>query len=69
MPIGVFQKLAEQLGDPKGQLLFITNTARCGSTLLTQVFEESEHSIALSEPDAMNAISQFEHTVRLHLTF
>ena len=59
MPIHVFQKLAEEVGDPKGQLLFVSNVARCGSTLLCQIFEESKQSIAFSEPDSINALTQF----------
>jgi len=37
VPLTTFHRLAELIGDPKGELIFVTNTARCGSTLLTQV--------------------------------
>jgi len=37
VPLSTFHRLAEQIGDPEGQLIFLFNTARCGSTLLTQV--------------------------------
>jgi hypothetical protein len=63
MPLSVFHKLAEKIGDPKGQIVFISNTARCGSTLLTQIFEETKRSVAFSEPDCMNALSVVEGKV------
>jgi len=37
VPLSTFRLLAEAIGDPKGELIFLFNTARCGSTLLTQV--------------------------------
>jgi len=37
VPLTTFHRLAEQIGDPRGELIFLINTARCGSTLLTQV--------------------------------
>jgi len=37
VPLTTFHLLAEQIGDPQGELIFLFNTARCGSTLLTQV--------------------------------
>ena len=37
VPLTTFHRLAELIGDPKGELIFLFNTARCGSTLLTQV--------------------------------
>jgi len=38
VPLTTFHRLAEAIGDPKGELIFLFNTARCGSTLLTQVY-------------------------------
>ena len=37
VPLSTFHRLAELIGDPKGELIFLFHTARCGSTLLTQV--------------------------------
>jgi len=37
VPLTTFHRLAELIGDPQGELIFVFNTARCGSTLLTQV--------------------------------
>jgi len=36
-PLSVFHRMSESIGDPKGELLFIFNTGRCGSTLITKV--------------------------------
>ena len=36
VPLSTFHRLAETIGDPDGELIFLFNTSRCGSTLLTQ---------------------------------
>jgi len=41
VPLSTFHHLAELIGDPKGELIFLFRTGRCGSTLLTQVDTES----------------------------
>jgi len=37
VPLTTFHRLSEVIGDPQGELIFLFHTARCGSTLLTQV--------------------------------
>jgi len=37
VPLTTFHRLSELIGDPQGELIFLFITARCGSTLLTQV--------------------------------
>jgi len=37
VPLTTFHRLAEMIGDPQGELIFLFQTSRCGSTLLTQV--------------------------------
>ena len=37
VPLSTFHRLSELIGDPQGELIFLFNTARCGSTLLAQV--------------------------------
>ena len=37
VPLSTFHRMSELIGDPKGELIFLFNTARCGSTLLTKV--------------------------------
>ena len=41
VPLSAFHRMAEQIGDPDAELIFLFNTARCGSTLVTQVFANS----------------------------
>ena len=57
MPISSFNVLGENVGDPKAKLIFVQNTARCGSTLLVRIFENTGRCVAFSEPDALNAVA------------
>ena len=50
MPLWAFHTFADNLGDPKGKAILLSNTGRCGSTLLTQVFESTEECVCISEP-------------------
>jgi len=52
MPISSFYRLADELGDPKAQVVLLSNTGRCGSTLLAQMFEAVPKTLVMSEPDA-----------------
>jgi len=57
VPLNHFHRMAEELGDPKGQLIFLFNTARCGSTLLTQMIQTTGKCISISEPDSFNVLA------------
>jgi hypothetical protein len=59
MPLHAFHTLADMVGDPEGELIFVQNTARCGSTLLVRIFEETDECVAFSEPDALNAVASY----------
>jgi len=37
VPLTTFHRLSEVIGDPQGELIFLFQTGRCGSTLVTQV--------------------------------
>ena len=41
VPLSTFHRLADLIGDPKGELVFLFSMARCGSTLLTQVVRKN----------------------------
>ncbi|ESO09494.1 hypothetical protein HELRODRAFT_168487 [Helobdella robusta] len=58
MPIDCLHKLAEKIGDPMGELILLANCARCGSTLLTQMFHFNEKIISFSEPNCLNFLSR-----------
>lgn len=57
VPLVHFHRMSEELGDPKGQLIFLFNTARCGSTLLTQMVQTTGKCISISEPDSFNVLA------------
>ena len=57
VPIEQFHRMAEELGEPKGELTFIFNTSRCGSTLLAQMAEETGELVNISEPNQMNQLA------------
>ncbi len=57
MPIESFLKLADDIGDPKAKLVILSNTGRCGSTLLTQLFEDLPNTVAISEPEVLMAFT------------
>ena len=40
VPIKSFHRLAGKIGDPEVPVTWLTNTARCGSTILCQVLEK-----------------------------
>lgn len=56
LPIESVHRLAEHLGDPHARLVLVSNTARCGSTLLCQMFEQTGQCMALSEPDFLRSV-------------
>ena len=63
MPIHIFNKLTEKLGNPAGDVIFLTNTSWCGSTLLCQIFGDMPRAVAFSEPMCTNALTALEHKI------
>ena len=63
MPIHIFKQLGSKVGKPSGKIVLLSNTARCGSTLVTRVFSETDTCLAFSEPDSMDAMSQLRGRV------
>ncbi|XP_071095303.1 uncharacterized protein [Haliotis cracherodii] len=57
IPIVAFHRLADETGDPQLPVIWVSSTGRCGSTLLSQVFEKVPGTIALGEPDALTYIT------------
>ena len=60
LPIAAVHRMAEEIGDPTGEIVFLSNTFRCGSTLLTEIFEETGECIAVAWADAFNAIAIYK---------
>jgi len=57
VPRNVFHNMAEELGNLETKLVFMFSVGRCGSTLLTQMFEETGECVSISEPDVDQFIS------------
>ena len=55
MPLESFLQLADEIGDPKGKLVILSNTGRCGSTLLAKLFEDLPNTVSISEPEILMA--------------
>ncbi|MEW5804059.1 MAG: sulfotransferase domain-containing protein [bacterium] len=56
VPYEDFHQLAKEAGDPFGTLVLIYSVGRCGSTLLSKVFNRLPEVISLSEPDVFTQI-------------
>ena len=50
VPMESFLRLADQLPDQNGTMVFLSSTGRCGSTLFSQMFEQTNHCLSISEP-------------------
>ena len=59
VPLISFIRLGEQVEDlpTKCKFVLLSNVGRCGSTLLTQLFEEMPNSVAISEPEVLMEFS------------
>lgn len=57
IPLGVLQKLAQDLGDPRMPVVMISNTGRCGASLLSRVFEEVPGTMLIEEPDSLTNLA------------
>jgi hypothetical protein len=53
IPNWTFKKLADEVGDPKTEVTILPNTGRCGSTILSQMFEACPAVLSISEPDVL----------------
>ena len=51
MSIGNFVTLASQIGDPKVPVTWVSNTGRCGGTMLCQIFESVPGTLVIHEPN------------------
>ena len=60
LPMHAASRLSEKMGDPKAQLIFLSTTARCGGTLLAQVFEKTGKCVVFSGSGGILGISIYE---------
>ena len=61
IPLDFFIQLGNQVGGPPNNLkmVLLSNVGRCGSTLLTQLFEQMPKTVAISEPEVF---MEFTHS-------
>ena len=57
MPIKSFHRLAREMGGTSSPIIWITNTGRCGSTIVGQIFESVPGTILMSEHDALTNLA------------
>lgn len=50
LPLKDFLRFTNDLGDPKPNVVLLSNTGRCGSTILTQMLEAVPKTVVMSEP-------------------
>ncbi len=53
MPMSSACRLAQEIGSPKGYIIFLNITARCGSTLMCSMFNKIGCCITYSEPSVI----------------
>jgi hypothetical protein len=56
IPLAAFHRMSDELGDPKGKIILLFSTGRCGSTLLTQLLEHTGLAVTISEPDLFTTL-------------
>lgn len=57
MPLGVFHKIATDLGDPRIPVALISSTGRCGATLMSRMFERVPGTRVIQEPDCLTTLA------------
>ncbi|MFM2064012.1 MAG: hypothetical protein RLZZ507_3683 [Cyanobacteriota bacterium] len=56
VPYEEFHQLAQEIKDSIGQIIMIYSVGRCGSTLLSKIFNQLDTVLSLSEPDVFSQI-------------
>ena len=57
MPIKSFHRLAKEIGDSSSPVIWLSNTGRCGSTILGQILESVPGTLLMSENDALTNLA------------
>ena len=57
MPIQSFHMLATEIPDSTVPIIWLSNTGRCGSTIVGQIFESVTGSVLMSENDSLTNLS------------
>jgi hypothetical protein len=56
VPIAEFHRMAQKVGDPQGEMVYLFSTGRCGSTLFQQMMSAFPRTVSLSEPDSFTCV-------------
>ncbi|MFB8787450.1 MAG: sulfotransferase [Potamolinea sp.] len=62
VPFEDINQLVEEIKEPIEQLVLIYSVGRCGSTLLSKVFNQLDTVVSLSEPDIFSQIVGIRHS-------
>ncbi len=57
LPLASFNRLGDELGDPKVPVTLVNMTARCGSTLISQMMSKVPNTRSLSEPWILHQVN------------
>lgn len=57
MPLSAFQRLANEVGPPELPLIFMSNTMRCGSTLMCHILNRSKQCLVIPEAEVINQLA------------
>ena len=57
IPIQFFHRLAGEIGDPSCHVILLSNTGRCGSTIVGQIIESVPGTLLMSEPDVLTNLA------------
>ena len=60
MPIQSFHKLAEEIYDPSCQVILLSNTGWCGSSIVGQIIEYVKVTLLMLEPGGLNLALMIE---------
>ena len=61
IPLWAFHRITDEMGSPKNKVTILHMTARCCSTLLTQILSRVPNTKAFSEPFVLNYIHNFRN--------
>lgn len=61
MNLNSWHRIADEIGETRQKVVFLSNTGRCGSTLLGQMFQSVPNVVCLSEPDSLLCLLALKH--------
>ena len=68
MSIKDFVSLAEKIGDPRASVIWMSNTGRCGGTMLCQIFDTVPGILVINEPDPPSNVFHLHANNRINVS-